>query len=69
MAESRLICPDHPDDDVKHYLVEQYEDGTMVECPDCEYTCQNFIKYPEVEVMDFDTGETYRKNILTGEIL
>ena len=67
MAKDRLICPEHEGDDKRHYLKEQDGDDSMVFCPDCGYNCQNFIKYPEVEVMDLTTGMTYMKNILSGE--
>ena len=67
MAENRLVCPDHKGKDEKHYLEELDRDDSIVVCPDCGYNCQNFIKYPEVEVMNLATGETYMKNVLTGE--
>ena len=67
MVESRLICPEHQGAEKKYYLQERDGDDSIAECMDCLYSCQNFIKYPEVEVMNLETGETYMKNVMTGE--
>ena len=69
----RLVCPRHPMEppSARRYLVECEDDDSVVEClmDGCGYTCQNFIKYPIAEVHNFTTGETYLKNVLTGEVL
>lgn len=62
----RLICPNHGDEAVR--LVECEDEEDTVECPLCEYACQNFLKYPVAQVTNRN-GEQYLKNVLTGEII
>lgn len=63
---TKLICPKHPDDDTRHYLT--LGKKTAV-CPDCGYTCPNFVAEPVRQVFDMNTGEISLKNVLTGEVL
>lgn len=64
--EDYLTCPNHGDERVR--LVESTESDDTVECLRCDYTCQNFLKYPVAEVTNL-RGERYLKDVLTGEIV
>lgn len=63
--DEHLICPNH--DDPKVRLVEVEDDhGQIVECLQCGYSCQNFLRYPVTLLAD-RTGKSYWQNVLTGE--
>ena len=63
----RLTCPMHGSDQI--YLYEDPDDVSTVLCPglSCDYTFQNVLKYPVVEVRNMKTGTTRLVNYLTGE--
>ena len=61
----RLVCPDCRPEVV--HLVEFPDDDSRVYCPNCPYHCQNYVRYPVVEVHDFSTGEMYLWDILKKE--
>ena len=63
---TKLICPMHPDDDTRYYLT---LDGKVATCPDCGYTCPNFVAQPVRQVFNMRTGEITLKNLLTGEVI
>ena len=64
--EARSVCSKHPGEGL-FYLEELPDNDAPVRCPECGEEWQNFIKYPEALVHDFSTGETFMKNVLTGE--
>ena len=66
--EEYLTCPNHGEQIVRLAIQDQDADW-MVECPLCGYQCQNFLKYPVAEVHKRTTGETYLRNVLTGELV
>ena len=66
-GEARLVCSKHPGEG-PFYLEELPDDDHIVRCPECGEEWQNFIKYPVAEVVDLGTGETFLKNVLTGEL-
>ena len=60
-----LICPNlHGGEKTR---LEEMADDYWVECPDCDFTSQNFLKYPVAAVIDRKTGLFTLKNVLTGE--
>ena len=63
---ARLVCPNHAGEEPR-FLEELPCDERTVKCPDCGERWQNFIKYPVALIHDVETGEMYRKNVLTGE--
>ena len=63
---TKLICPNHNDDNTTHYLT---LGRTTAVCPDCGYTCPNFVAQPVRQVFNMRTGQTSLKNVLTGEVL
>ena len=64
--EARLVCSKHLGEG-PFYLEKLPNDDGTVKCPECGEEWQNFIKYPEALVHDFSTGETFMRNVLTGE--
>ena len=70
---TRLICPNHPTEppSARRYLYEMEDDDATVEClsDGCDYACQNFVKYPVAQVVEFSTGKIRLKNVMTGEYL
>ena len=67
----RLVCPHHGEEIV--YLVDtadtEDEDHEWVECLRCEEFFPNILKYPVQQVHNRTTGETYMKNMITGEVV
>ena len=61
-----IICP-NKEHRIETRMEEHPEDDSVAECPDCDYTCQNVLKYPVAEIFNHTTNETYLKNVLTGE--
>ena len=66
--EDYLTCPNHGEQIVRLVVQDQDADW-MVECLLCGYQYQNFLKYPVAEVHNRTTGQTYLKNVLTGEVV
>lgn len=61
-----IICPNKEHSTVTQ-MWEDSKDDSMAVCPDCNYTCQSFLKYPVAEIYSHTSGELYLKNVLTGE--
>ena len=62
-----LTCPNHGERKVR--LWEDPDDDSVAMCPDCNYACQNFLRYPIAEVHNHRTGERYLRDMLTGEVV
>ena len=70
MAEeqtTRLLCSKHPGQEKTHLVETDKCEG--LKCPRHLEEWPNFLKYPVQDVVGTATGEIYRQNVLTGDIV
>ena len=63
--DMHVLCTNHNGRKVR--MVEDSDDTFLVYCPDCSFTCQNYVKYPWVHTLNVETGEERMRNVITGE--
>ena len=66
-ADLRLSCPHHSGDRVE--LLKAVGVDDLLECPQCDFTCPDYLTYPVRQLVNRRTGELYSKNVLTGEVV